>query len=308
VPASYTGWRLLPSGCLVEDMPNGYCKASAVLLLLSQSVNSNVETLNFKLSCALQITWVVHAEYDEATVPTMFRPLFRSGKALGAHRWLASLQRQCEYLAVLHSSQAPRGDNTGQSFYGQQGNCPYITSYGLISWEQLSDIHIYISALFLKISTAAAISSMGKRGILKLAQRMMAVFYSAVSGPVTQPSSKLYEWPASAGTGARRTDAAVRMVTWKKAGSVAVLVLSATTTVWLPNTPPQLVFQYLCDGQRRGEWDAFANGAAVTELCSVATGHLHGNNVVSVLYSNVSSLFAVLASSVITAKSHWISI
>jgi homeobox-leucine zipper protein len=144
VPASYTGWRLLPSGCLVEDMPNGYCKASAVLLLLSQSVNSNVETLNFKLSCALQITWVVHAEYDEATVPTMFRPLFRSGKALGAHRWLASLQRQCEYLAVLHSSQAPRGDNTGQSFYGQQGNCPYITSYGLISWEQLSDIHIYI--------------------------------------------------------------------------------------------------------------------------------------------------------------------
>ena len=29
VPASYTGWRLLPSGCLVEDMPNGYCKASA---------------------------------------------------------------------------------------------------------------------------------------------------------------------------------------------------------------------------------------------------------------------------------------
>ncbi|XP_066393860.1 homeobox-leucine zipper protein ROC6-like [Miscanthus floridulus] len=217
VPASYTGWRLLPSGCLVEDMPNGYCK----------------------------ITWVVHAEYDETTVPTMFRPLFRSGKALGAHRWLASLRRKCEYLAALHSSQVPRNDNT-----------------------------------------AAAISSMGKRGILKLAQRMMAVFYSAVSGPVTQPSSNLYEWPESTGTGARSTDADVRMVTWKKAGSVADLVLSASTTVWLPNTPPQLVFQYLCDGQRRGEWDAFANGAAVTELCSVATGHLHGN-AVSVLNSNV---------------------
>ncbi|XP_066393796.1 homeobox-leucine zipper protein ROC6-like isoform X2 [Miscanthus floridulus] len=216
--ANNTGCRLLPSGCLIEDMGNGYCK----------------------------ITWVVHAEYDETAVPTMFRPLLRSGKALGAHRWLASLQRQCEYLAVLHSIQVPRGDN----------------------------------------DNTAAISSMGKRGILELAQRMMTVFYSAVSGPVTQPSSNLYEWPASAGTGARRTDAAVRMVTWKKAGSVADLVLSSSTTVWLPNTPPQLVFQYLCDGQSRGEWDVFANGEAVTELYSVATGHLHGN-AASVQYSNV---------------------
>ncbi|KAG0529274.1 hypothetical protein BDA96_05G084400, partial [Sorghum bicolor] len=79
-----TGCRLLLSGCLIEDMGkgNGYCK----------------------------ITWVVHAEYDETMVPT-FRPLLRSGKAFGAHRWLATLQRQYEYLAVLHSSQVPRGDN-----------------------------------------------------------------------------------------------------------------------------------------------------------------------------------------------------
>uniref|UniRef100_A0A804Q909 Uncharacterized protein n=1 Tax=Zea mays TaxID=4577 RepID=A0A804Q909_MAIZE len=218
VPAWYTGCRLLPSGCLVEDMRNGYCK----------------------------VTWVVHAEYDETTVPTMFRPLFRSGKALGAHRWLASLQRQCEFLAVLHSSQVSRGgDNT------------------------------------------AAISSMGKRGVLELAQRMVADFYSAVSGPVTQPSSSIDEWYGSAGAGARRTDTAVRMVTSKKAGTVADLVLSASTTVWLPNTPPQLVFRYLRDDQRRGEWDAFfASSAAVTELCSVPTGHLNGN-AVSVLYSNV---------------------
>ncbi|XP_021310588.1 homeobox-leucine zipper protein ROC6-like [Sorghum bicolor] len=220
-----TGCRLLPSGCLIEDMGKGndYCK----------------------------ITWVVHAEYDETMVPTLFRPLLRSGKAFGAHRWLASLQSQYEYLTILHSSQVPRGD---------------------------------------KDNTVAAISSMGKRGILELAKRMMAVFYSAVSGPVTQTStSNLYEWPASAGTDARRTDdAAVRMVTWKKPGSVADLVLSASTTVWLPNTPPQLVFQYLCDGQRRGEWDVFANGTAVAELCSVATGPLHGN-AVSVLYSNVTT-------------------
>ncbi|KAG0529283.1 hypothetical protein BDA96_05G085300, partial [Sorghum bicolor] len=97
-----TGCRLLLSGCLIEDMGkgNGYCK----------------------------ITRVVHAEYDETMVPTLFRPLLRSGNAFGAQRWLASLQRQYEYLAVLHSSQVPRGDNdnnTGESCHGQQENCPY---------------------------------------------------------------------------------------------------------------------------------------------------------------------------------------
>lgn len=213
----------------------------------------------------------------------MFRPLFRSGKALGAHRWLASLQRQCEFLAVLHSSQVSRGgDNTGQSL-------KLVCFLDYLAAER----HIYIGLLFLKTSTAAAISSMGKRGVLELAQRMMADFYSAVSGPVTQPSSSIDEWYGSAGAsaGARRTDTAVRMVTSKKAGTVADLVLSASTTVWLPNTPPQLVFRYLRDDQRRGEWDAFfASGAAVTELCSVPTGHLNGN-AVSVLYSNVSLLF-----------------
>jgi homeobox-leucine zipper protein len=220
----------------------------------------------------------------------MFRPLFRSGKALGAHRWLASLQRQCEFLDVLHSSQVSRGDdNTGQSL-------KLVCFLDYLAAER----HIY--GLFFKTSTAAAISSMGKRGVLELAQRMMADFYSAVSGPVTQPSSSIDEWYGSA----RRTDTAVRMVTSKKAGTVADLVLSASTTVWLPNTPPQLVFRYLRDDQRRGEWDAFfASGAAVTELCSVPTGHLNGN-AVSVLYSNVSLLFFFLqlASNVVTAKSH----
>ncbi|OEL38095.1 Homeobox-leucine zipper protein ANTHOCYANINLESS 2 [Dichanthelium oligosanthes] len=217
VPAFHKGCRLLPSGCLVEDMGNGYCK----------------------------VTWVVHAEYDETTVPTIFRPLHRSGKALGAHRWLASLQRQREFLAVLHSSHVPSSDNT---------------------------------------AAATAISSVGRRGILELAQRMMSSFYSAVSGPVTQPSSSIDEWHGSTGSGDKRIDAAVRMVTWRKSGSM--LVLSASTTVWLPNTPPRLVFEYLCNDQRRGEWDTLANGAAVKELGSIATGHLAGN-AISVLCPNV---------------------
>ncbi|KAG0529284.1 LOW QUALITY PROTEIN: hypothetical protein BDA96_05G085400, partial [Sorghum bicolor] len=69
--------RLLLSGCLIEDMGkgNGYCK----------------------------ITWVVHAEYDEPW------PLLRSGFRRAPLARVAA--EAVEYLAVLHSSQVPRGDN-----------------------------------------------------------------------------------------------------------------------------------------------------------------------------------------------------
>uniref|UniRef100_A0ACD5YRP8 Uncharacterized protein n=1 Tax=Avena sativa TaxID=4498 RepID=A0ACD5YRP8_AVESA len=68
--------RRLPSGCVIQDTPSGYCK----------------------------VTWVEHAEYDEASVHQFYRPLLRSGLAFGASRWLATLQRQCECLAILMSS------------------------------------------------------------------------------------------------------------------------------------------------------------------------------------------------------------
>jgi homeobox-leucine zipper protein len=60
-----------------------------------------------------QVTWIVHAEYDETTMPTVFKPLFLNGKALGACRWLTSLQRQREYATALHSSLYPGNNNTG---------------------------------------------------------------------------------------------------------------------------------------------------------------------------------------------------
>ncbi|XP_006652658.1 homeobox-leucine zipper protein ROC4 [Oryza brachyantha] len=68
--------RRLPSGCVMQDTPNGFVK----------------------------VTWVEHTEYDEASVHQLYRPLLRSGLALGAGRWIATLQRQCECLAILMSS------------------------------------------------------------------------------------------------------------------------------------------------------------------------------------------------------------
>ncbi|KAM7491638.1 hypothetical protein LguiA_034559 [Lonicera macranthoides] len=76
-------YRRLPSGCIVQDMPNSYPK----------------------------VTWIEHSEYDEAVVHDLYRPLLRSGMGFGAQRWLATLQRQCECLAAVMSSTVPSEDN-----------------------------------------------------------------------------------------------------------------------------------------------------------------------------------------------------
>ncbi|GLT74162.1 hypothetical protein SLA2020_459760 [Shorea laevis] len=64
----------LPSGCLIQDMPNGYSK----------------------------VTWVEHVEIEDKT-PThrLYRDLIHSGLAFGAERWLSTLQRMCERFACL---------------------------------------------------------------------------------------------------------------------------------------------------------------------------------------------------------------
>ncbi|KAF8413120.1 hypothetical protein HHK36_001096 [Tetracentron sinense] len=82
--SKFVNCRRLPSGCIVQDMPNGYSK----------------------------VTWVEHADYDESAVHHLYRPLLSSGMGFGAQRWVATLQRQCECLAILMSSSVPSRDHT----------------------------------------------------------------------------------------------------------------------------------------------------------------------------------------------------
>ncbi|CAN6270541.1 unnamed protein product [Urochloa humidicola] len=202
----YMSSRLLPSGCLVEDLNDGRCK----------------------------VTWIVHAEYDETTVQPIFKQFFQSGQALGASRWLSSLQRQCEYMAIMHSSHS-----------------------------------------------GAAMSALGRRSVMELAQRMMTSFYTAVSKPVAPESSNIVnEWVGICKIGDKMFEVTVRMVVGNCEQPPA-LVLSATTTVWLPGIPPHRVHEYLCNVQRRSEWDKFVYGGTVQELSSIVTCRLPGN-VVSV--------------------------
>nr|APR73264.1 homeobox protein 1 [Artemisia annua] len=70
---SLTRYKRRPSGCIIQDMPNGYSR----------------------------VTWVEHAVAEKELVHGIFTDYVSSGMAFGARRWLAVLQRQCERLASL---------------------------------------------------------------------------------------------------------------------------------------------------------------------------------------------------------------
>ncbi|KAJ3678341.1 hypothetical protein LUZ60_002144 [Juncus effusus] len=74
--------RRRPSGCLIQEMPNGYSK----------------------------VTWVEHVEADDRAVHNLYKPLVNSGLAFGAKRWVGTLERQCERLASVMASSIPNGD------------------------------------------------------------------------------------------------------------------------------------------------------------------------------------------------------
>ncbi|XP_049400404.1 homeobox-leucine zipper protein ANTHOCYANINLESS 2-like [Solanum stenotomum] len=89
---TFPNCRRLPSGCVVQDMPNGYSK----------------------------ITWVEHVEYDESVVHQLYRPLINAGMGFGAQKWVVTLQRQCECLAILMSSAVPSRDHTALTPSGRR--------------------------------------------------------------------------------------------------------------------------------------------------------------------------------------------
>ncbi|KAK3145025.1 hypothetical protein QOZ80_4AG0321560 [Eleusine coracana subsp. coracana] len=126
-----------------------------------------------------------------------------------------------------------------------------------------------------------------RKGVMEVAQRMTASFYAAISGPITLPGSNISEWRGSVGSGNEMFEAALRMVLWNCPSTVPgqpasyMQVLSATTTLWLPNTEPQALLDYLCDERRRSEWDILANGSVVKEIGSIMTGN-HHRNVISI--------------------------
>ncbi|TVU16136.1 hypothetical protein EJB05_39687 [Eragrostis curvula] len=81
-PSSVLKCRRRPSGCLIQEMPNGYSK----------------------------VTWVEHVEVDDRSVHNIYKLLVNSGLAFGARRWVGTLDRQCERLASVMASNIPTSD------------------------------------------------------------------------------------------------------------------------------------------------------------------------------------------------------
>ncbi|KAM7264794.1 hypothetical protein ACFE04_002477 [Oxalis oulophora] len=81
-PSLVSRSRRRPSGCLIQELPNGYSK----------------------------VTWVEHVEVDDRSVHNIYKPIVASSLAFGAKRWVATLDRQCERLASSMAINIPAGD------------------------------------------------------------------------------------------------------------------------------------------------------------------------------------------------------
>ncbi|XP_057988695.1 homeobox-leucine zipper protein ANTHOCYANINLESS 2-like [Hevea brasiliensis] len=116
----FAACRRFPSGCIMQDMPNGCSK----------------------------VTWVEHSQYDESAVHQLYRSVLSSGRGFGAHRWLATLQRYCECTSVLMSPTISGDDQTVISISGKKSMaklaqrmvdnfCSGVCASSLHKWDKL---------------------------------------------------------------------------------------------------------------------------------------------------------------------------
>ncbi|XVE80321.1 hypothetical protein DITRI_Ditri14bG0130500 [Diplodiscus trichospermus] len=78
-PYPQVRFRRRPSGCLIQEMLNGSSK----------------------------VTWVEHVEVDNRSVHPIFRPIVSSGFAFSAKRWIAIINRHCQWLATTMATTTP---------------------------------------------------------------------------------------------------------------------------------------------------------------------------------------------------------
>ncbi|GAV58428.1 LOW QUALITY PROTEIN: Homeobox domain-containing protein/START domain-containing protein, partial [Cephalotus follicularis] len=119
-------WRL-PSGCMIQEMPNGFSK----------------------------VTWVEHVEVDDKTqTHRLFRDLICVGVAYGAERWIFTLQRMCERLAFsmidspaarefggVINSPAGKSSTMALSHKMVKNFCSMLSMSGKLDFPQLSEVN-----------------------------------------------------------------------------------------------------------------------------------------------------------------------
>ncbi|RWR95922.1 hypothetical protein CKAN_02528300 [Cinnamomum micranthum f. kanehirae] len=122
-------------------------------------------------------------------------------------------------------------------------------------------------------------SSKGRRNLMKLAQRMIVSFCSSIS------ASSGHRWMMLSGS----DDVGVRVTVRSSTdpGQSNSVILSASTSIWLPVSPHN-VFSFFRDERTRAQWDVLSNGSSVQEVAHIANGS-HPGNCISVLRAFSSS-------------------
>jgi len=120
------------------------------------------------------------------------------------------------------------------------------------------------------------LSQSNRRSVLKLAQRMIEYFCSGIC------ASSARKWDVlHVGNIADDMKIMARKIV-DDSNEGAGIVLSASTTMWLP-VPRQRVYDFLRNEQLRGEWDILSKGGPMKEMVHVPKGQDPGN-CVSILH------------------------
>ncbi|KAL0299492.1 UNVERIFIED_CONTAM: Homeobox-leucine zipper protein HDG1 [Sesamum radiatum] len=195
-----------------------------------------------------KVTWVEHTEYDENNVHNLYRPLLRSGLAFGAQKWVANLQRQCELFATIRSSMASAEIIQVRHLYALVSHC------NKQHW-------------MLKLSYVFSALSANNKSIVMLAQRMTRSFCTGVCATV-------HKWEV-----VQSSDNTKLMMrkSMGNPGEPPGVIMSATTTVWMPYYHHLL--EFLQNEKMRSHWDVLSQDGPMQQMLQIPKGQDPGNSI-----------------------------
>ncbi|XP_057466727.1 homeobox-leucine zipper protein ANTHOCYANINLESS 2-like [Actinidia eriantha] len=147
--------------------------------------------------------------------------------------------------------------------------------FGAQRWLSSLQRHCECSAILSSydISTEdhTGLSQIGRRSTVKLAQRMTRSFCAGIC-------STLHTWQLiQDGNTGEKARLMIRNSV-DNSGEPPGIVLSATTSVWMP-VSQQLLFDFLRNEQMRSEWDELSDGGPIQEMVRITKGRDSANYV-----------------------------
>ena len=110
-----------PSGCLIRSLPNAHTEVSIASNDLNMSINPYKcihYIFLFDVTEIFQVRWIEHVEVDHtAHTHKMYRELVSGSSGYGARRWIVTLERMCERMALSSILIMPATDWSESMFH-----------------------------------------------------------------------------------------------------------------------------------------------------------------------------------------------